>query len=257
MPWPDASARRSFCTGLRDVLPTMVATSVWALVTGIALVKSGLTVGMSVLMTVLVYAGSAQLTALPLIVSGAPLWLVFAAACVVNIRFVIFGAALHPYFRSYSRRRRLILGYLSGDIVFVLFMQRYADAREKGSRDQLWYFIGVIVPGWLSWQACSLLGIYMGAGVPASWSLDYAAILALLAIIIPLITTRPMAISLCAAAVAAWFGQGLPLRLGLVAAVIAGVAAGVAAERHDRNRNRPRERPRLRRRIAALLRRLG
>lgn len=233
-PWPDPPARQSFCTGLREVLPTLVATSVWAFVTGIALVKSGLAVGMATLMTVLVYAGSAQLTALPLIASGSPLWLVFAAGFVVNIRFIIFGAAMHPYFRHHAWPRRLVLGYLSGDIVFVLFMRRYADARDKGTRDQFWYFLGVIVPGWISWQLCSLAGIHLGAVVPESWSLDFAAILALLAIIIPLVTTRPMALSVCAAGVVAWFGQALPLRLGLVAAVIAGVIAGVAAERKGR-----------------------
>ncbi|WP_370635841.1 AzlC family ABC transporter permease [Paralcaligenes sp. KSB-10] len=237
--WSSAHARQSFYTGFYEVLPTLVATSMWAFVTGIALVKSGLTETMATLMTVLVYAGSAQLTALPLIVSGAPLWLVFAAGFVVNIRFVIFGAAMHPYFRRYSWQKRLALGYLSGDIVFVLFMSRYAEAREKGTQDQLWYFLGVIVPGWISWQLCSLIGIYLGALVPASWSLDFAAILALMAIIIPLVNTRPMVISVCVAGLVAWLGQPLPLRLGLVAAVAAGVLAGVAVERFSKKR-RPR-----------------
>src|SRR3546814_5636987 len=84
-----------------------------------------------------VYAGPAQCTSLPLIEVGAPLWLIFAAGFVVNIRFIIFGAALQPYFRQFSWPRRLALGYLSSDIVFVLFMTRYANHREKGMRDKL------------------------------------------------------------------------------------------------------------------------
>src|SRR3546814_3183795 len=95
-------------------------------------------------------------------------------------------------------------------------MTRYANHREKGTRDQLWYFLGVIVPGWVSWQICSLAGIYLGTLVPQSWSLDFAAILAILGIIVPLVKTWPMAVSLLVAGGIAWLGQPLPLRLGLV-----------------------------------------
>jgi len=216
--------------GFREVGPALVATSMWAFVTGIALVNAGLTQSMAALMTLLVYAGSAQLTALPLLVGGAPLWLVFAAACVVNLRFVIFGAALQPFFRKYPWFQRLALGYWSSDIVFVLFMTRYGDAKHKGTRTQLWYYLGVIVPGFVSWQVCSMLGIYLGAIIPAAWSLDFAAILALMAITIPLVTSFPMVASLLAAGLIAWYGQILPLRLGLVAAVVGGVVAGVVAD---------------------------
>lgn len=218
-------------SGLTDALPAMVATGTWGFVTGIALVKSGLTDSMATLMTLMVYAGSAQLTSLPLIESSAPLWLIFAAGTVVNIRFVIFGAALQPFFRHMSWFKRLILGYLSTDFSFVLFMARYGDSRDKGTTDQLWYFLGVILPGWLTWNLFSLLGIYLGAFVPASWSLEFAAILALMAIVLPLVKTRPMVMCLLVASVIAWVSQPLPLRLGLAAAVIGGILAGVLTER--------------------------
>src|SRR5699024_6469873 len=125
--------------------------------TGIAMVKAGLTENMATLMTLMVYAGSAQLTALPLIESAAPLWLIFAAGMVVNIRFVIFGAALHPYFRQLSWPRRLFLGVISSDIAFVMFMSRYSDSRRIGTSAQIWYFLGVAIPAWFVWNIMSLL----------------------------------------------------------------------------------------------------
>ena len=76
-----------------------------------------------------------------------------------------------------------------------------------------------------------MLGIYLGDIVPRSWSLDYAAVLALMAVAIPLVRQMPM---ICAVAVAgglAWVCQPLPLRLGLAIAVVGGIAAGVLAER--------------------------
>jgi len=222
--------------GMRAIVPGLVATAPWGLVTGVAMVKSGLTESMAMAMSLLMYAGSAQLTSLPLIATGAPLWLIFAAGTVVNVRFLIFGAALHPYFRHLSWPRRLALGYFTTDMGFVLFMPRYGEAAQKGTREQLWFFLGAIAPGWLVWQATSIAGIFLGALVPSEWSLDFAAALALLAVTVPLASTRPMLVAMAAAGVTAWVGQVLPLRLGLLAAVVAAILAGIAAERYQKAR---------------------
>jgi len=222
--------------GVQAMAPAFVATGTWSLVTGIAMVKSGLTESMALTMTLLAYAGSAQLTSLPLIASGAPLWLIFAAGFAVNLRFVIFSAGLQPYFRQLPWPKRLAIGYFTTDMSFVLFMPRYGDAAVRGTREQLWFFLGAIGVGWLVWQLSAVAGIYLGTFVPTTWSLDFAAVLALLAIAAPLINSRPMLISVLAAGLTAWIGQTLPLRLGLAAAIIVGVVAGMWAEHYFKGR---------------------
>jgi predicted branched-subunit amino acid permease len=186
---------------------------------------------MALAMTMLVYAGSAQLTALPLIAAGAPLWLIFAAGSAVNLRFLIFGAALQPYFRKLSWLKRLGMGYFTTDMSFVLFMTQYGEAAERGTRAQHWFYLGAIAPSWFAWQMASILGIYLGTMVPSAWSLDFAAVLALLAITVPLANSKSMLVSMLAAGLIAWVGQLLPMRLGLPVAVLLGVAVGMWAER--------------------------
>jgi len=216
--------------GLRDAVPALIATGTWGMVTGIAIVKSGLSEALATFMTLAVYAGSAQLTALPLMREGVPLWLIFTAGFIVNIRFLIFGAALQPFFRHLSWVKRLGVGFFSTDIGFVLFMGRYGESRKREDPGQLWYYLGIIGPGWLVWNASSIIGIYLAGVIPASWSLEFAAVLALLSVVIPLVSTRPVAICILVSAIVAWAGQGLPLRLGLLAAVLCGIAAGVFSE---------------------------
>lgn len=224
--------------GLRAVSPGLVALAIWGVVTGVAMVKAGLTEQQAVVMSLLVYAGSAQLTALPLMSAGAPLWLIFAAGIIVNLRFLIFGAALHPFFRDLSWRKRLFLGYMSVDVSFIVFMPRYSDAPKKGTLEQHWFFIGTILPAWVIWQTASMIGIALGAIVPVSWSLEFGAVLALMAMMIPYVTSRPVFASVVAAGLTAWLTQLWPLRLGLLAAVIVGIVAGMWVE----TRSRPRER---------------
>jgi predicted branched-subunit amino acid permease len=87
-----------------------------------------------------------------------------------------------------------------------------------------------VIPSWFLWQATSLIGISLGNVVPESWSIDFAATLALLALMLPLTNTRPIILSVLAAAVVAWAAQTLPLRLGLLAAVVVGIVVGMWAE---------------------------
>ena len=89
----ESAFRRGAREGLRDFLPISVGLLPWAMVTGIAMRSIGLSEIESLGMNLLVYAGTAQLGALPLIAAGAPLWLIMLTALALNLRFVIFSAA--------------------------------------------------------------------------------------------------------------------------------------------------------------------
>ncbi|MCK7495706.1 MAG: AzlC family ABC transporter permease [Comamonadaceae bacterium] len=115
----------------------MVATGAWGLVTGVAMVKIGMSQLEALGMTLLVFAGSAQLAALPLIAADAPIWVVLLTATVVNLRFVIFSAGLYPYFARYSLGRRLLLGYVTSDVGFAhLAATRWTAAQARRQRRQ-------------------------------------------------------------------------------------------------------------------------
>lgn len=224
--------RAYFLSGARAVAPALLATGVWGLVTGVAMVKTGLTEWQALGMTLLVFAGTAQMAALPLIAADAPVWVVLVAATAVNLRFVIFSATLWPYLRRFPLRKRLLLGYVTADIAAAVFVARYAEAPddERGSTEQVWFLLGVTSAIWLVWQALSITGIFVAGSIPGAWGLDFAAILALLGLALPMINSRPALAGATVAAVVAVAAADFPLKLGLVAAVIAGTAAAMAAD---------------------------
>ena len=69
---------------------TAIGIAAWGLITGVAMGKSGLPMALMVFMSLVVFAGSAQLAVLPLMSTGAPVWVVWATALCVNLRFVVF-----------------------------------------------------------------------------------------------------------------------------------------------------------------------
>jgi predicted branched-subunit amino acid permease len=224
--------REAFVRGARAVAPALLATGVWGLVTGVAMVKTGLTEWQALGMTLAVFAGTAQMAALPLIAADAPVWVVLITATVVNLRFVIFSATLWPYLRHLPLAKRLALGYVTADIAAAVFVGRYAEAPadERGSTEQVWFLLGVTSAIWLAWQALSIAGIFIAGGIPGAWGLDFAAILALLGLTLPMINSRPALAGAGVAAVVAVTAVDFPLKLGVVAAVIAGTAVAMATE---------------------------
>jgi predicted branched-subunit amino acid permease len=227
-----AIPRDAFLRGMRAVAPATIATGTWGLVTGVAMVKVGLSTVEAIGMSLLVFAGSAQLAALPLIAADAPVWVILLTATVVNLRFVIFSAGLQPFFRRFPLGKRLLLGYITTDIGFALFLPRFARQpdEERGSTEQVWFFLGMAAGNWVAWQGMSILGIVLAAQVPGAWGLEFAAILALIALTIPMINGKPALVGATTAGLVAVAAAGFPLKLGLVAAVLVGIVAAMGTE---------------------------
>ncbi|WP_295999722.1 AzlC family ABC transporter permease [Rugamonas sp.] len=214
--------------GLRDGIPTLFGIGAWGLVVGVAMVKTGLTVPQALAMTLLVFAGSAQLASLPLILAHAPIWVIFVTALVVNLRFVIFSALLAPHFAHLPWRSRFLLGYVTGDMTVALFMQRYPS--EAPARGKLSYLKGLLYPNWAAWQIGSIAGIFLGAAVPAEWGLGFAGTLAIVCIMVPLVANWAALCGVLVAGFVAVAAAGLPYKLGLLTAVVLGMVSAMAVE---------------------------
>jgi predicted branched-subunit amino acid permease len=223
------AARAAFRRGLADMLPVLPAVAAWAVVTGVAMAQSGLALSESVGLSLIPYAGSAQLAALPLLVAGAPIAVSVLTALMVNLRFVIYSAAVAPAFRALPLRQRLALGYLIGDISFVVYMRH--ESEWRGSPWCAWYFLGLGLAMFAVWHAASLVGLFAAAAIPRTWGLDFAGLLALLALWVPALASRPTLAGSVVAAVLSVALDRLPFRTGLVAAILAGIAVAVAADR--------------------------
>ncbi|MFM7507487.1 MAG: AzlC family ABC transporter permease [Rubrivivax sp.] len=207
------------------MLTTSIGIGAWGLITGVAMGNSGLPLPLMLMMSLLVFAGSAQLATLPLLNSGAPVLVVWATALCVNLRFLIFSAHWRPYFVHLCRRRRVALSYFMADLNYVLFMRRFPDARP--APEQVPYLLGGATINWLSWQVPSIVGIVFAESVPSHWGIGFAGTLALLGVGLSLVSDRFTAVAGAVAGCAAVAAYALPLKLNILVAIAAAVAIGV------------------------------
>ena len=146
-----------FARGARDMIGMSLGIAAWGLVTGVAMAKSGLAMPLALLMSLIVFAGSAQLAALPLMAGGAPVWVVWATALCVNLRFVIFSARLAPLLRPPAAAPARAHGVFRRRPQLRAVHEAAFPSRAR-RRSSVPYFWGGVATNWTSWQLPSLVG---------------------------------------------------------------------------------------------------
>lgn len=225
-----------FWVGVRDMWPQAPGLAAWGLMTGVAMAKSGLSLVESTVMALLVYAGSSQLSSLPLLVAGAPAWVILSTGFCVNLRFVVFSLHLRAYMMHLPLLRRLVTGYFSTDMSYVILLRRYPreghTPQEREARDA--YLMGNCACNWVAWMVPSLLGIALTNFIPTHWGLGFAGILCLVGIMCSLAVNRLRVLAGVVAAVTAVAAYSLPLKLNIVLAIGVAVMACLLMESRAR-----------------------
>jgi predicted branched-subunit amino acid permease len=199
-------------------------------ITGVAMVASGIPPLVAMLMSLLVFAGASMVASAQLLASAAPAAVIILATLIINLRFMMYSASLRPHFAHAPLRWRLAIGYLIADNVYGLALGHF----DQHPENKLEYFLGAGLVVWAVWQLAVLGGVLIGAGVPASWRLEFAAPLAFIALTIPFLRERAMIVAALASGIAVIAAQGLPLRLNIVAAAAVGITAGLLFEKRGR-----------------------
>jgi predicted branched-subunit amino acid permease len=83
---------------------------------------------------------------------------------------------------------------------------------------------------WTTWQLSTAVGIFLGASVPASWSLDFTLPLIFIALVIPSLKDKASIGAALSGGLAAIILFGLPLKSGLLIASLIGIGVGLLVE---------------------------
>jgi predicted branched-subunit amino acid permease len=210
---------------IQDGLIAAPAVASWAWVTGMAMAQSGLLHSEALGFSLICYAGTAQLTALPLMIAGAPLLVTFFSALMVNLRFVIYSGALRPSFQQLSLWRRMRLAVIISDMGFAFYMRRESHWLQHPERERYFLWVGAII--YVVWNVASVLGIIASSFIPAEWGINVGGTLVLVALLVPLIRVKAEAVGALTAAVMAVSAHALPLKLGTLLAILSGIVAAL------------------------------
>jgi len=238
MTGPVVFTRAGVWRGAVASLPLWLGMAPFGLVIGVLADAKGLTFAETVLMSMIVYAGAAQLLVLELWTDPVPITAAIVAAFVVNIRMAPQGAALAGWL---DRLRGWKLWGTLATLVDHSFAMAVQDQR-RGGRDA-GYLLGVGGALWVAWVLTTAIGHLAGSlvRVPPGHPLFFASVAAFISILVglwrgPKVDLAPWIVAGLVALAA--HRAGLPVPIPLLLGSFAGAALGAWIELRGK-RNTP------------------
>ena len=153
--------RNSFEIGMRIITPILPSVILFGLIFGFTGGLSGLPLILDSSMSVIIFAGSAQIIVLVLIINHQPFLAMIIAGILINLRHLLYGASLHSDIAT-KGMKRIFIAYLLTDEAFIsatIAKKQYLHSTIANSPT----FIEDILLGsgftlWIFWNLSTIIG---------------------------------------------------------------------------------------------------
>lgn len=221
---------RPAVTGARAMAPWLVGIVPYGLIIGVSAAQASVPTGAGWLTGLVVYGGAAQMAVIDLLDAAAAPVVVIGTAVAINLRLVLYSAAMAPHWQGTPRWWRALAAYLLVDPSFAVGADGYEAAGDRRS-GHLHYLGGAVVL-WVAWIAAITAGATAGAALPPALSLEFVIPLFLVGQVTCRATTRPARRAIATAVIVGGAVAGAPLGLGPLLAMGAAVAVGLRTKEH-------------------------
>lgn len=198
--------RSGFWQGVVEATPICLVYAPVGLAFGVLASQAGLNPLAVGLMSVLVYAGSAQFIAVGLMQTGAAIGPIILTTFLVNLRHMLMSAALSVRLKRLSLGQQAVFCYELTDETFAV----HSTALDPG-HDSFPHLIGVNITSQLCWIVSTILGVWLGGALPETllrqWGVDYAMAAMFIALLSLYLTTLRRALLAAAAVLLIIIGQ--------------------------------------------------
>ena len=222
-----ASARPegSFAGGFRAMSPLWLGVVPFGLAYAVLARDAGLSLVETQSLSVLVFAGSAQVSAVGLFATGAAAAEIVLTTFLLNVRHLLYGLALGRRTPLHGWQRPVAAYFLTDEAFGVV------AARDERSFP---FLLGAELSLFAAWNAATLGGALVGGAIPdpARLGIDLVFPLAFLALLVPLVRTRVELVVAATAGVLAYGLSGpLPGGLPILVTGVAGSLLGAGLTR--------------------------
>lgn len=176
------SPNDSFIQGVKDCIPTLLGYISIGLAFGVVGSASGLSVLEIALLTILIYAGSAQFIFCALLLTNSPASAIIVTIFIVNLRHLLMSLTIAPHFTHYSMLRNVGFGTLLTDETFGVAVTKQMQTGKLYGK----WMDGLNITAYLFWILSCVAGAFLGKWVanPEKWGLDFALIAMFVALLV-------------------------------------------------------------------------
>jgi 4-azaleucine resistance transporter AzlC len=214
-----------FRHGVRAMAPLWLGVIPFGLAYAVLARDAGLSLVETQALSLFVFAGSSQVSAVGLFGRGAGGLEIVLTTFLLNVRHVLYGLSLGRAI-PLGPRKRLVAAYFLTD-------EAYGVSVARGART-FRFMLGAELSLFLVWNLATLAGAFLGGVIPdpERTGVDFVFPVAFLALLVPLLRRRvDVAVAVVAGAAAYGLAKALPGGLPVVAAGVAGALLGALLTR--------------------------
>ncbi|QLD84167.1 AzlC family ABC transporter permease [Natronomonas halophila] len=174
-------SRDGIRSGFVTCAPVALGVGGYGLVFGVLAREAGLSVMTAVAMSATVLAGAAQLIAVGLWDWPIPAVAVVGTTLVVNLRYLLMGASLRPWFTRLPSRQAYTSLFFMADENWALTIQDLRAGNGRGA-----FLLGSGLAIWVFWVVATAIGAVAGGriGNPETYGLDFVLTAIFLALLV-------------------------------------------------------------------------
>ena len=215
---------RIFFAGFRAMLPITTGVIPFGAVMGTVCSEAQLSFFQTVTMNFMVFAGASQLAAVDLMVKHAESFVVLATGLIINLRFMLYSAAISPIVQYSPYLVKLTSAYCLTDQNYAV-LTAHSD-KLKSNRETIIFYFGTSLCMILAWQLAVMGGYIFGNFAPSTWALEYAVPLSFVALTIPTIRNRKYFAVVLFSSLLSLTLSVMPYNLGLITTALTSIALG-------------------------------
>lgn len=217
-------SRASLCMRAAiDTLPLAIAVLPWGMLTGALALHIGLSPLQAQFMSLLVFAGAAQLSAMTLMVSGASIASIFSSTFVISARHLLYSITLREHLQQMPAVWRVSIAMVLTDEMFAVSQ---AHTLKAGAFSPV-YALASGVTFYIVWNIATFVGIVIGDQVQDldALGLDFAIVATFIAMTFANLKTRPILVAVLVSGVLAVVIKPIFSDSHIILAALAGMCA--------------------------------
>jgi len=236
-PTEDCSTQRGWLTGITQAAPIVLGYIPIGFAFGVLAQKAGISPLNTLLMSILVYAGSSQLIAIGLFAAGVPALSVILTTFVVNLRHTLMSAAVSPLLGRWRKVELAAFAHQLTDETFAIHSARLLTSSDPLNKAEVF---GINVTAQAAWIFGTWLGTVVGQLITdvKPFALDYALPAMFVALLVLQIKDR---VQIAVALLTGVLAVGLLLigveQWHVIAATLVGATIGVMSEEWIKKRS--------------------
>jgi 4-azaleucine resistance transporter AzlC len=170
--------------GFRATVPVALSIMPFGIAYG-AVASQSMAPWRGVLMSVLVFAGTAQFVTASMLAQGSGCLPILITALLLNLRLILLSAAISPHIRHAPASLQPLFAHMLTDESFAVSMAEF-ECRPASP----WFFIGSGLTIFGFWQMATVTGLFLGSSLPQGVGLEYALPATLVCLIFMLVRGR-------------------------------------------------------------------